>query len=205
MTLVERSLRGFGHLLGSLVYRIRKYGVDRLPPGGFLLLPNHLTWVDAIVLQIACPRPIRFVVYQDIYDQPLLKPLLRACGALPISPKRARDSMRVAIDALKAGEVVCIFPEGELSRSGILLRLKRGYELMARSAGVPVVPVWLDQLWGSVFSFKGGRFFLKVPQRVPYPVTVAFDHPIPAEEADIACVRERLMILGEFCYQHRPR
>src|SRR3954454_19809818 len=141
MRLVERSLRGLGHVLGSIIYRIRSHGSHRLPAGGFLLLPNHLTWVDAIVLQIACPRPIRFVVFEDIYNQPLLKPFFRAVGALPISPKRARDSMRIAIDALKAGEVVCIFPEGELSRSGILLRLKRGYEIIAHAAGAPVVPV----------------------------------------------------------------
>src|SRR5205823_2419946 len=112
--------------------------------------------------------------------------------------------MRAAIEAVKAGEIVCIFPEGELSRSGILLRLHRGYELIARGAAAPVVPVWLDQLWGSVFSFQGGRYFFKVPQAFPYPVTIAYGQPIPAKEADIALVRERFLQLGEFCFQLRP-
>src|SRR4051794_17746782 len=203
MSFGERLLRGLGGLLASTVYRVRTHGLQNLPEGGFLLLPNHLTWVDAIVLQVSCPRPIRFVLWEPIYRNKWLHPIFKLIGALPISPTRAKDSLRASIDALKAGEIVCIFPEGELSRSGILLRLKRGYELVAHAAGAPVVPVWLDQLWGSVFSFKGGRYFLKIPQRIPYPVTIAYGKAIPPDEADVATVRERFLILGEFCYQHR--
>ncbi len=205
MRLPERTLRGFGWLLARIIYRIRPLHTERLPEGGFLLLPNHLTWIDAIVLQVACPRRIRFVILDSIYHQRFLHPFLRTLGVLPISPKRAKDAVRAATEALQAGEIVCMFPEGELSRSGILLRIKRGYELIARAAQKPVVLVWMDQLWGSVFSFSGGRYFLKIPQRFPYPVTVAFDHPIAPEEADIATVRERFLMLGEFCYQQRPQ
>ena len=175
-----------------------------MPAGGFLLLPNHLTWVDAIVLQLACPRPIRFIIWEDIYKLPLLNFIFRGVGALPISPKRAKDTVRQATELLERGEIVCIFPEGELSRSGMLLRLKRGYELIARAAQCPVVPVWLDRLWGSIFSIQGGSYFFKWPRRLPYPVTVAFGAPIPHEQADIAWVREKFLELGEFCYQQRP-
>ncbi len=199
----ERLLRGLGQLLGRLIYRVSAHFTDRLPAGGFLLLPNHLTWVDAIVLQLACPRPIRFIVFEAIYKLPLLYPIFRCVGAIPISPKRAKDAVRTAIELIEQGEVVCLFPEGELSRSGMLLRLKRGYELIARGAKCPVVPVWLDQLWGSIFSFESGRYFFKMPRRLPYPVTVAFGAPIAHEEADIAHVRERFLELGEFCYQQR--
>jgi len=185
-------------------YRVDVHGAERIPAGGVLLLPNHLTWVDAIVLQMACPRPIRFLVFDEIYRQPLLRWIFEVVRAIPVSPQHAKGAVRAAAEALGRGEVVCIFPEGELSRSGTLLRLKRGYELMARSAGTPVLPVWLDQLWGSVFSFEGGKFFFKWPKRIPYPVTVAFDVPIPAAEADIATVRERFLKLGEFCFQKRP-
>ncbi len=203
-SLFEWLIRGLGNALGRCIYRVSTFGADRLPDGGFLLLPNHLTWVDAIVLQLACPRPIRFIVFADIYNLRLLNPIFRAVGALPISPRKAKDSVRAASDAIRAGEIVCIFPEGELSRSGMLLRLKRGYELIARQAEAPVVPVWTDQLWGSIFSFKGGKYFFKWPKRIPYPVTVAFGQPIPAKDADIAMVRERFLELGEFCYQKRP-
>ncbi len=103
-----------------------------------------------------------------------------------------------------AGEIVCLFPEGQLSRSGTLLRLQRGYELIARQANAPVVPVWLDQLWGSIFSFEGGRFFTKWPREWPFPVQVAFGRPLGPEQADIATVREELLKLGEQCYSQRP-
>ncbi len=203
-TLPERLLRTVGALIARRIYRVTSHHADRLPAGGFLLLPNHLTWIDAIVLQLACPRPIRFVIFDDIYNLRLLNPIFRAIGALPISPRKAKDAVRAAGEAILAGEIVCIFPEGELSRSGMLLRLKRGYELIARSVKCPVVPAWTDNLWGSIFSFKGGKYFFKWPSRFPYPVTVAFGEPIVAEQADIALVRERFLELGEFCYQQRP-
>jgi acyl-[acyl-carrier-protein]-phospholipid O-acyltransferase/long-chain-fatty-acid--[acyl-carrier-protein] ligase len=202
LPLTERLLRGLGLFLGRLIYRVKAEFAARLPKGGFLLLPNHLTWVDAIVLQLATPRPIRFIVYEGIYRLPLLYPIFRCVGAIPISPKGAKDAVRAAIELIEQGEVVCLFPEGELSRSGMLLRLKRGYELIARGAKCPVVPVWLDQLWGSIFSFEGGKYFFKLPRRVPYPVIVAFGAPIPHDKADIAEVRERFLELGEYCYQH---
>jgi acyl-[acyl-carrier-protein]-phospholipid O-acyltransferase/long-chain-fatty-acid--[acyl-carrier-protein] ligase len=110
----------------------------------------------------------------------------------------------VAEEQITAGEVVCLFPEGQLTRSGTLLRLRRGYELIARQADAPVVPVWLDQLWGSIFSFQGGKYFRKWPTKIPYPVTVAFGDPIPPDKADIATVREELLKLGEFCFSRRP-
>lgn len=200
----ERALYFIGLTLARIIYRVTCTGLDRLPAGGFLLLPNHITWVDAIVLQLACPRRIRFVIDQEFYHHPVLHPFLRLAGTIPIASRRAKEAIRVASDRIAAGEVVCLFPEGQLSRTGTLLRLQRGYELIARHANAPVVPVWLDDLWGSVFSFKGGRFFTKLPRRIPYHVRIAFGDPLPAEDADIATVRDALLKLGEFCFGQRP-
>jgi acyl-[acyl-carrier-protein]-phospholipid O-acyltransferase/long-chain-fatty-acid--[acyl-carrier-protein] ligase len=197
-------LLSLGKLIVRLVYRVTARGVENLPDGGFLLLPNHVTWVDALVLQVACPRQIRFMVYESIYRQPALNWLFRAIKAIPISERHAKDGLREAVERIKQGEIVCIFPEGELSRTGILLRLKRGYELIARGADAPVVPVWLDQLWGSIFSYYGGKFFKKIPRKIPYPVMVAFGEPLTADKADIATVRQRMLELGEMCYEERP-
>ncbi len=200
----ERLFYAVGLGLARLIYRVTPTGREQLPAGGFLLLPNHITWVDAIVLQLACPRPIRFIVDDGYYRHPVLHPFLRLAGCIPITSRRAKDALRGAAEKLRAGEIVCLFPEGQLSRSGSLLRLRRGYELIAHQADAPVVPVWLDQLWGSIFSFQGGRFFTKWPRQIPFPVAVAFGQPIPAEAADIATVREELLKLGEACYSQRP-
>src|SRR5438093_3402476 len=159
MSAGERALHFVARPLVSFFYRVHALGLEHLPDGGFLLLPNHLTWVDAVVLQLACPRPIRFIVWEEIFNLGWLRWIFRAVGALPISSKRAKDAVKAASEAIQRGEIVCIFPEGELSRTGMLLRLKRGYELIARAANAPVVPVWLDRLWGSIFSFEGGKYF----------------------------------------------
>src|ERR1700741_2594638 len=195
----ERLLRLFGLAFARLLYRVTTTGVDKLPAGGFLLLPNHITWIDAIMLSMACPRPIRFIIDEGVYRNSVLNPFLRAVSCIPITARKAKDGMRDAIARIRAGEIVCLFPEGELSRTGTLLRLRRGYEIIARQAEAPIVPVWLDQLWGSIFSYKSGRFFTKVPKAIPYRVTVAFGEPLSADEADIATVREQLLKLGEFC------
>ncbi len=200
----ERALYFFGLGFARLIYRVTATGVEHLPASGFLLLPNHITWVDAIVLMLASPRPIRFIIDEGVYRNRFLHPVLRAVGCIPITPRKAKDAMRDAAAKIRAGEIVCLFPEGELSRSGSLLRLRRGYEIIARQAEAPVVPVWLDRLWGSIFSFKGGRFFTKWPRTVPYRVMVAFGKPLAAETADIATVREELLKIGEFCYSQRP-
>src|SRR5882762_4380250 len=183
----ERALYFFGRLLVRCFYRVTMLGLENIPAGGFLLLPNHITWIDAIVLQLACSRPIRYTL-----------------GCIPINIRQSHSAIRAAAEKIAEGEIVCLFPEGQLERTGVLLRLQRGYELIARHANARVVPVWLDQLWGSIFSFQGGRFFTKFPRRIPYPVIIAFGKPLQGEAADNATVREELLKLGEFCFSCRP-
>src|SRR5882724_6531875 len=200
----ERALYFFGRLLVRCLYRVTATGLESLPDGGFLLVPNHISWVDALVLQLACPRPIRYVIDQAYYHKPILHPFLRALGCIPINIRHSHQAVRAAAEKLAEGEIVCVFPEGQLERTGTLLRLQRGFELIARHANAQVVPVWLDQLWGSIFSFQGGRFFKKLPRTIPYRVTVAFGKPLAAKAADLATVREDLLKLGEFCFSLRP-
>jgi len=204
MSAAERTLHFFARPLVHCFYRVTAFGREHLPKGGFLLLPNHITWVDAIVLQLACPRPIRYVIDEEFYRKRVLHPFLRTLRCIPINVRHSHSAIRVAAEQIAAGEIVCLFPEGQLERAGTLLRLQRGYELIARHANAPVVPVWLDQLWGSIFSFQGGRFFTKLPKRIPYRVTIAFGKPLNPEDADIATVREELLKLGELCYSRRP-
>src|SRR2546421_8159987 len=200
----ERVLFVLGRPPVRCYYRVSALGLENFPAGGFLLVPNHSSWLAALILQLACPRPIRYVIDQEYFHKPILHPILRTIGCIPISKRQSHAAVRVAAERLNEGEIVCVFPEGELERRGTLLRLQRGYEVIARHAKAEVVPVWLDQLWGSIFSFQGGKFFKKFPKRIRYPVTVAFGEPLQPKAADVATVREELLKLGEFCFSRRP-
>lgn len=204
MSAGERALHILGTSIARCFYRVTAVGLKNLPSSGFLLLPNHISWIDAVVLQVACPRPIRYIIDATIYRNRVLNPIFRTLKCIPIDSHHSRNAIREADERISQGEIVCLFPEGQLTRSGTLLRLRRGYELIAHKANAPVVPVWLDQLWGSIFSFQGGRYFTKWPRNIPYRVTIAFGKPLSAEAADIATVREELLKLGEFCYSRRP-
>src|SRR5207302_8663582 len=107
--------------------------------------------------------------------------LMKLMKAIPIAPGReALASIDAARRELQNGHVVCIFAEGSISRTGNMLPFKRGFERIVDGLDVPIIPVYLDRVWGSIFSYKGGRFFWKWPVRVPYPVTVAFGTPLPS-------------------------
>lgn len=176
-------LRVLARFLVFLRYRLRVEGLELLPKsGGVLLTPNHVTWIDWIVLSLACPRPIRFVADPRFIPGGLFSYLAKRFGVIDIEPggPTALRAVRAAQKALREGEVVCVFPEGGLSRTGQIQGFQRGYQLLAKGAGVPVVPVFLGGLWGSIFSYAGGRFFWKWPNlRRRRQVTVRFGRPLP--------------------------
>ena len=175
------------------VYRVRAVDAERIPAtGGVLLLPNHVSYVDALVLSAACERPIRFVMWDVLYRVWWLNSFLRFFGTVPISPTRAKDAIRTVADALREGEVVCLFPEGELTRDGKMVTLQKGFELILRQAGCPAMPVFLDGLWGSIFSYEGGTVFRKWPKKLRYPCVVHFGPVLEVKEATV----ER--VTGEF-------
>src|SRR6266850_1021404 len=199
----ERAFYFCALSIARAIYRVKVLGRENLPTGGCLIVPNHITWVDAIILQLACPRPVRFIIDEEFYRKPALQPVLRMARAIPIDRRKPREAIRRASEQIEAGQFVCIFPEGQLSRTGTLARLQRGFEMIARHAQAPVVPVFLDQLWGSIFSFRGGKFFRKWPRHFPYRATVDFGVPLSAEEATIPRVHEDLLKLGADCFEQR--
>ena len=106
-------------LVARLLYRVRANGLEHFPrEGGVLLLCNHISYVDVVVLQLACPRPIRFVAYHGLRRTPFLNWCFEISGCIGISAQQPREGLRAAAAALKAGEVVCLCPEGHISRTG---------------------------------------------------------------------------------------
>ncbi len=192
-------------LLARLFYRVRVTGGEQVPErGAALVLANHLSYVDAVVLQLACPRRLRFVAYEQLKKNWLVGWVIRLTGTITISPRNSLESTRRIVEALGRGELVCIFPEGAISRTGQLMEIRRGFELMARKARVPVIPVFHDGLWGSVFSYSGHQYLFKSPRLMPTPVSVCFGAPIPPDEADAAGVRVALLDLGACAFSQRP-
>mgnify|MGYP001356943452 FL=1 len=192
-------------LVARGLYRVRASGVEHVPrTGGALLIANHLSYVDPIVLQLACSRRIRFVGFEGLHRHAFFDLCLRWSGTIPISAKQPMEGMKRAVRALKAGELVCVFPEGHISRTGQLMEIKRGFELMARQANVPVIPAAIDGLWGSVFSFAGNKYLWKSPRLKPTPVHIAFGAPIPPKEATPATARIALLDLGAIAFEERP-
>lgn len=166
------------------VYRVRVIGSDNFPEKtGALLVCNHMSFVDVALLVAATDRPIRFIMFQGIYDHPLVKPLAKMVKAIPISselhPREMLHSLHVATEALRNDEIVCIFAEGQITRTGQMLPFRRGLERIMKDVDVPIIPVNLDGVWGSIFSFERGRFLWKMPHHIPYRVTVSFGKPMP--------------------------
>lgn len=172
------------------LYRMRTAGRERVPAtGGVLLLSNHVSYIDSFIIYLASPRPVRFVVLEKYTEMSAIAWFLRLFGAIPIQPGQAKEAITRTVEALRAGDVVCLFPEGGLTRVGVTVEFKKGFELIARKAHCPVVPVYMDGLWNSIFSFERGRYFKKWPRHLPCPLQVAFGFPIPPEEAKVETVR----------------
>ncbi len=193
-------------IMARMLYRVRSRGAERIPEGGALLLANHMSYADVFALQLACPRPIRFVGHEGLMrGHWFFRLAFKLTGTIPVSPANALETMRRVTTALKAGELVLLFPEGAISRTGQLMKLERGFELMARKAGVPVVPVAHDGLWGSVFSFSDNKYLFKYPRMRRTHVFVAWGEPIPADAATTATVRQALLDLGCEAFSERPQ
>jgi acyl-[acyl-carrier-protein]-phospholipid O-acyltransferase/long-chain-fatty-acid--[acyl-carrier-protein] ligase len=183
--LLPDALLRFGlWLLTRTFYRVRVLGRENIPErGGALFVCNHVSFVDALLLIASTDRRVRFMMFAGNYELPCVKPFARILGVIPISStQRPRDllkSLQTASEAIRAGDVVCIFAEGQVTRIGQLLPFRRGMEQIMKNVEAPILPVALDGVWGSIFSFEKRRFVWKWPRRIPYPVTVSFGAPMP--------------------------
>lgn len=198
--LPDVTLRFVFWLASHSIYRLRIYGREHVPEkGGALLVANHVSWVDGVLVLVSTSRLVRFLVYSDYAERAGLAWMARVMRVIPIratdGPKAIVRALQGAREALQNGELVCIFAEGQLSRTGQMQTFQPGLMRIVGGSGAPVIPVYLHGLWGSIFSFAGGRYFWKLPKRWPYPVSIHFGKPIN-EPGDVNQVRRAVEQLG---------
>jgi 1-acyl-sn-glycerol-3-phosphate acyltransferase len=195
-TLVPEFLMRFlSWLLVRTLYRLRTSGIDQVPEeGAALIVCNHVSYMDALVLSAAIPRPVRFVMYWKIFEIPVMRWIFRTAKAIPIAGARENpELMQRAFDAVDAaladGELVCIFPEGALTKDGAIAPFKSGVEKVLERRTVPVVPMALRNMWGSMWSRRGasaesGRLArMRVPRRLRAHVEVVAAAPVDGANA----------------------
>jgi len=201
----QATIRFLVWLASKTMYRIRVFGRDNLPErGGALLVVNHVSWLDGILLLLTSSRPIRMFADEGNFRFGWVRWLAGLWGTILVTrgPKSIRRGIETASQALKDGELVCVFPEGGITRSGQLQAFRPGLMKILKGTGVPVIPVYLDELWGSIFSFHGSKFFWKMPRRVPYPISIFFGPPV-AHPEDVHEVRQAVAELGAQAVQSR--
>jgi 1-acyl-sn-glycerol-3-phosphate acyltransferase len=202
-TLVPEFLMRFlVWMLIHSVYRLRKEGLANIPEEGpALIVCNHVSYVDALVIAAACRRPIRFVMDHRIFGTPVLSFVFRTARAIPIaSAKENPELMERAfaeVDrALKTGDLVAIFPEGRITDTGELYPFRPGVKRILEAAPVPVVPMALSGLWGSFFSRMGGRAMTRLRRFVPFRgIRLAVGEAVAAALATPESLRERVLAL----------
>lgn len=200
--LPKEVLRLLLRMLFGARYGLRVQGLDKIPQeGGALMVCNHVSYIDAILLSLASPRPLRFLSHESFFKMPVLGSVLRGLGVIPVSSHGARSALTRAVERIQAGEVVCIFPEGELTRTGCLMQLRPGWQWIARQSGAPVVAAWMDGLWGSIYSFSDGAYFFKMPKGLRRRIHVSFAR-LP-EDADDAGLRQLLLDMGARAFSAR--
>lgn len=189
----------------SLFYRVDKKNLDRIPEEGpCVLVCNHVSFFDALILATAIQRPPRFVMDHNIFKNPLLNFIFRTARAIPIAPAKVNpELLKKAYDdiaaALAEGEMVCIFPEGRITDNGEIYPFKNGIQRILERSPVPVIPLALQGMWGSFSSRKGGAAFTRFPRRFRSHVAVCAAPAVAPKDAAPDLLEERVRLLrGEW-------
>jgi len=193
--------------LSHSFYRIKVIGREHVPAkGGALFVCNHVSLADALLLAAATDRPVKFMMLKDIYERPWVKPFADILGTIPVSseqhPRELIHSLQAASEAIRSGEIVCIFAEGQITRIGQLLPFRRGFERIMKDLDAPIIPVSLDGVLGGPMSFRRGRIVHLINARLPHPVTVSFGPALPSDATPFA-VREAVQSLQADAWQGR--
>jgi len=197
----EFLLRFVAWILMHILYRPHYKGIENIPnEGGALIVCNHVSFVDALALSAACPRPIRFVMESAIFKIPVVNIFARGMKAIPVaSAKEDRATMErafaIVASELRAGQLVCIFPEGKLTADGSMNIFRPGMTRIITETPVPVVPMALSGLWNSMFSRAGKALWQRWPRKLFAKITVSAGPPVAPELAAPDVMREQVLML----------
>jgi 1-acyl-sn-glycerol-3-phosphate acyltransferase len=199
MLVPEYLLRFVAFLTARLFYRFKVRGDEHIPvAGAAILVCNHVSFIDPVLLMAASPRPIRFIMDHEIFKLPLLGWFFRLGKAIPIAPQKVdaqvyEQAFARAKQVLDDGDLLCIFPEGGISRDGTLAEFKGGVMRLLATNPVPVVPLALQNLWGSFFSRAGGKAMSRPFRRGFFNrIDLIAGDPVPAAAVTPAGLRERV-------------
>jgi acyl-[acyl-carrier-protein]-phospholipid O-acyltransferase / long-chain-fatty-acid--[acyl-carrier-protein] ligase len=168
-------------------YQVQVLGMEHIPVrGGILLLGNHVSWLDWAMLQIACPRPIRFVMARVYYEKWYIRRLLNLFQVIPIGASGSKDALEAVRNALLAGEAVALFPEGHISHNGHLSVFKSGFERAIQGTEAVIVPFYLRGLWGSRFSYRNSKYREAARGSSTRHITVGFGAPLEAASSAVS-------------------
>jgi 1-acyl-sn-glycerol-3-phosphate acyltransferase len=188
-------------IITHTMYRVRHVNLERIPDEGpAVLVCNHVSYMDGLILGGACRRPIRFVMFEPIFRIPVLKFIFKTGKAIPITSRKENEAVYLNAfekisQALEEGEVVCLFPEGKLTRDGEIDEFKAGIEKIIARNPVPVIPLALRGLWGSFFSHKGGGALKRLPKRFWSKVEIHVGEPVAPEMVKADDLRSRVAAL----------
>ena len=197
----EFSMRFLVWLISHSIYRVRHHNLEAIPErGAAIIVCNHVSYVDAPLLAGAVRRPIRFVMHKDIHKIPVLNFIFRTSRTIPIAAEKEDPALfRAALDAiaeaLAAGDLLCVFPEGKLTTDGEVDVFRKGIERIVAATPAPVVPVALDGLWGSYFSRQGKGAFRRQRGRFWSRVHIRAGAPVAAAEVNADDLRRRVLAL----------
>ncbi|WP_133478795.1 MFS transporter [Cognatilysobacter segetis] len=198
----EFAMRFLSWVLVRTLYRLRAHGIEHVPDEGpAIIVCNHVSYMDALILAAAIPRPVRFVMYYRIFEIPVMRWIFRSAKAIPIAGSKEDPAlMQRAFDAIDAaladGELVAIFPEGALTKDGGIAPFKSGIAKVLARRPVPVVPMALRGMWSSMWSRRDGRLGrMRLPRRVRAHVEVIAAPPVSPTEATVASLEAQVRAL----------
>ena len=194
-------------LLLPLLYRKQVVGIENLPKEqGCVVVSNHVSWIDGVLLLWMLPRNVRFVVDGGNFTNPIFKFLASSFGTIMMSanPKSIGRALKTGRQGVQDGDLIGIFPEGTLTRTGQLQTFKPGYKKILKGTDGCIVPVYMEGMWGSIFSHSGGKLFFKWPDKFRRRLTLHIGKPVEAD-TPIAHVRSKVLALGAEATIHNRR